>query len=102
MESNTITLFNTAKNIVLRQLYNEIPDNGMHYQWILYKKGVAEKLTYETYQETLQSPTYQHSPSAHFDELYSVVSSIHAEMETLEQTIQQNHPVTQITTQIPK
>lgn len=84
--SDIITLFNTAKSIVLRQLYNEIPDNGMHYQWILCKKGIAEKLTYETYQVTLQSPTYQHSPSAHFDELHSVVSSIHAEMMSLTQT----------------
>lgn len=81
MQGKSQELFAAAKKAVLSQLHNEIPDNGMHYQWIMAKTSVAKGLTYETYVEAINAPAK--ASTAHFDELQTVVESIKTEIAKL-------------------
>jgi hypothetical protein len=80
------TIFKTAQSHIIHNLTKEVPDNGMHYQWILHKQQMVSKLSYETYLATLEDPLYkEYITHPTFNELYAVVYDIYTEMIRLQE-----------------
>ena len=72
--------FEEAKELVLKDLAERVPDNGMEAQWIRAQISAVKSMTEESMHEALEPPTIENPATTGWDERRSAAESIQAKM----------------------